>query len=466
MRVCVNNSRKQNTRTFQLSNLRVCKAVFLKTLAISNHRLDYCLNLKSKDGMCSPDKRGKHSSNKTSEVKINRIRNFLEKFPKYKSHYSNSEKIYFSPHLSKQKLYELYEKDVSADYRVSFPIFNKCFSEYNIGFYVPRTDTCLTCDKIKIQKHLTNEGEAKILIEQHKVHLERAENARQNLRVVKDKAKKDATLLAFTFDMMKTAPIPKMNTSCIFYKRQLWIYNTGIHTLHDGRGYMMVWTEGTGKRGSAEVCSLILQFLKMRDLSHIKNIVTFSDCCGGQNRNKGIMSFFMYACRVFGFDSWQHYYLEPGHSYLPNDSDFGQISKNSKYFSHIYNLADWITVIKTSRKKLPFEAINMEGKFKSIQKLLDDRKFNNCNTNGEKFNFLKLIWFEVDGITDNIKFITSDNTSVRTLLYPRESETLITELEAAPSSYNISSAKYNDLLSLMNLIPAEFQDFYRNLLHD
>ncbi|KAF2362682.1 hypothetical protein FHG87_006561 [Trinorchestia longiramus] len=81
----------------------------------------------------------------------------------------------------------------------------------------------------------------------------------------------------------------KINTSVVFYKQQLWISNVGIHTCNDGKGYMM-WTEGEAKKGSVEICS-IHEFLMMVDVGNFEKIVTFSDCCGGQNRNKAVICY-------------------------------------------------------------------------------------------------------------------------------------------------------------------------------
>ena len=59
-----------------------------------------------------------------------------------------------------------------------------------------------------------------------------------------------------------------------------------------------------------------------------EEIHTFSDACGGQNRNKNVVSLFMYICETTNIKSWTHIYLESGHSYLPNDTDFGVIERS------------------------------------------------------------------------------------------------------------------------------------------
>ncbi|KAF2902064.1 hypothetical protein ILUMI_04118, partial [Ignelater luminosus] len=45
-----------------------------------------------------------------------------------------------------------------------------------------------------------------------------------------------------SFDLEKTRPLPRISTSMVFYKCQLWVY----------RGYCYVWVEGTAGRGAQE----------------------------------------------------------------------------------------------------------------------------------------------------------------------------------------------------------------------
>lgn len=155
---------------------------------------------------------------------------FLNAFPKFTSHYTTSNRVYFSPDLNLQKLFNLYKENAVENHEqhVSRPIFNKCFKEFNTGFYIPKTDTCNTCDRLHIQKQ-NSVGEEKIVIANElEEHHQKAKYARACYEEASGKAKKDSSMLVFTFDMQQTVPLPRINTSIVFYKRQLWIYN-----LHD-----------------------------------------------------------------------------------------------------------------------------------------------------------------------------------------------------------------------------------------
>ena len=438
---------------------------------ISNCRLNYCINKKSNAGQISPDKRGKTTPNKTTALLIRRIVEFLDKIPKYKSHYSDSKKQYFSPDLNRQKLYDMYKENQQTAGRsfCSKPVFCKELSSYNIGFYVPKTDTCLICDEAALKgKYLETEDEKLELHKKLTEHHARAEQARQCLRETTCEAKGNRSLIAFTFDMQSTKPIPKLNTSVVFYKRQLWVYNLGIHTLHDDQGIMAMWTENEGKRGSKEVCSAILAFLKNVDLQNVRKIRTFSDCCGGLNRNKTIISFFMWVCDNFDVEEWEHIYMESGHSYLPNDRDFGLIEKKCRTNScYIYTKEDMIKLVAETMVRRPFKVINMRNKFVNIEDVLNSRSYNNKKTNDStKFNFLKLKSFSVRKNSSIVRYTTdaSPHHSFEwDFPYIQENKSL--ELAEQEVINPISKEKYDDLISILPLVPSIHQHFYKNLHH-
>ena len=99
-------------------SVRVCKVAFLRIHAVSNGRLSRALKSQSDNGG-SPhnDKRGKHvPSNKISDEDLRGVKEHIESFPKYQSHYShvdNPHRHYLSPDPSITTMYMMY-KDVCA----------------------------------------------------------------------------------------------------------------------------------------------------------------------------------------------------------------------------------------------------------------------------------------------------------------------------------------------------------------
>ena len=135
----------------------MCKNFFLKVIQISNKRLDYALRIKkSVSGIAETDKRGKHApANKLSDEKLTWIRDHINSFPKYVSHYGESRSIrqYLRPDLSMNIIYDLFKTKCESEGK---PILKKSAyvkiftTEFNLHFYIPKADTCKTCDMLEI----------------------------------------------------------------------------------------------------------------------------------------------------------------------------------------------------------------------------------------------------------------------------------------------------------------------------
>ena len=64
-----------------------------------------------------------------------------------------------------------------------------------------------------------------------------------------------AGLDMISFDFQQNLPTPNLHHNDVFYARQLWTYNFGIHDCVADKGYMYMWDETIAKHGSAEVAS-------------------------------------------------------------------------------------------------------------------------------------------------------------------------------------------------------------------
>ena len=140
------SSRRSHSRVYYVSNgsvsVRVCKTAFLRIHAISNWRLDRALRVVMKNGG-SPhyDARGHHEpGNKTTEDDLSVVKQHIESFPQYRSHYSRSDnpnRKYLSPMLTISKMYSLYQEDCDQNMRarVSEWIYRKTFNKcFNLSF--------------------------------------------------------------------------------------------------------------------------------------------------------------------------------------------------------------------------------------------------------------------------------------------------------------------------------------------
>lgn len=193
--------------------------------------------------------------------------------------------MYFDSNLNITSLYRDYfvkyceERNIQP---VSEDKFRRIFSEsYNIGFKLPKSDTCKTCDtlEITINESKTEEEKRQASITKD-LHLKRAKAMRGKLREMSAKAKeKPDDIHVISIDLQQTLPTPKLSCGPAFYLRKLWTYNVGVHDCAAGIGHMITWDETVAGRESDEIGSCIVKYVKSRGLKR-KKLVVFLTIAG------------------------------------------------------------------------------------------------------------------------------------------------------------------------------------------
>ena len=84
----------------------------------------------------------------------------------------------------------------------------------------------------------------------------------------------------------------------------------------------------------------------------------FCDCCGGQNRGIKTAVAFMHFLQQdhHNIKVIDHKFMVSGHSFLPNDADFGVIEAYNKS-RPTYDPDDWYEGIIKSKKKKPLSCV-------------------------------------------------------------------------------------------------------------
>ena len=102
----------------------------------------------------------------------------------------------------------------------------------------------------------------------------------------------------------------------------MYMYNLGVHCFNTDEGFMYVWDESNGGRGSQEIATVVKKHLKDNTFNH-KHILYSYSCCG-QNRNIKMLLTFLklvhdpdISANIIG-----HKFMVSGHSFLPNYSEF------------------------------------------------------------------------------------------------------------------------------------------------
>ena len=355
--------------------------------------------------------------------------------------------------------------EIHSDKKVSYSKFMQEFKKYKVSIYVPRKDTCAKCDSHEaLRRSNPTVEQLEIMEKESQDHKDRVRAARQDLTRAKEASKTCQNTLFFTFDMEQNQPLPFINTSVAFYKRQLSMHNFGIHTLHNKQGHMCLWTEAEGKRGANEVASSLHSFLDKEGEGY-ENLVSFSDACGGQNRNKIVTAYFMYLCHTSPIKSWTHSFLESGHTFLPNDTDFGKIEKKKKDQIGLYCFEDYVSLIK----KCKFNVIRMENKFKDFAQLTNILKFRKFNESNAKFSWLQLKKLRVtcENFVLQYKYSCREDEQWQSINLSNLSTDIEIDLAVLyPNGIKVKNEKYRDIMSLLPYIPSVHHDFFLKLKNE
>ena len=518
-RVNKNTSRRHVSFIYHVKNcngrqIRVCSKGFCDVFGISKRRLSTArgdrknVSESLNDGKDSEheesppissklsphvDRRGKHGNykHKISEEDKKSVIEHIKKFPLYVSHYcrKKSQKKYIRAVKSVAEMYRLYEDERKAVNKncVSYDIYRTIFNtRFNIGFKMPYTDTCKVCDAwlakeediipLDIRLHQTQATAAYSLLSKF-----RSECLEENC---------DYCLI--TYDLQKALPTPKIPTGIVFYLRQLWVYNLGIHVCNKKTAFMCMWPENIASRGASEIASCLFKVLRVpENVLNKRKLRFFSDSCSAQNKNN-ILYYMYYALVMMGmFDCIEHYYLVPGHTFLPSDRDFGTIEKRIRKTDYVFTPNDWFRLVETSRVKNPFQVLRMKTEdFKNFHSVSSLIARNPKNVSGQKMPVRKIAVLRIEATKPGILQYKTNYSDVcpweevqvfnKTAGRPRKDKNLAVPSQEMlqrifhpsnmqclyPAGRKISAAKHKDLMSLLPYIPQNHHDVYFALQPD
>ena len=129
--------------------------------------------------------------------------------------------------------------------------------------------------------------------------------------------------------------------------------------------------EGIASRGSHEIGSCLLKHLREMN-TDAKHLILYSDSCGGQNRNIFIVHLLLHiiCSPEFTISLINHKFMVSGHSYLPNDRDFGSVETARHQTQHLYIPQHWYELVRKAHHANPFRVCEMEtSNFKSLHGL-------------------------------------------------------------------------------------------------
>jgi hypothetical protein len=308
-------------------SVTVCKAFFLRLMQFTPERVR-CIISKLKTNKGLEDNRGGDRVSQRSFAKKEAVRQFIGNLKGTESHYNRkkSKRIYLSSDLSIRKLHQIYNaSEENPTLHVKISMFRKIFcGEFNIGFRSPASDICGYCAMMDYKIKNASVAQKQVLFTEKRIHKKRAKCFYDLMKETKEGEK------TLCFDMQQVQPLPRTPIQQAFYARQLGLYNvcvTDVKTNQQPCFY--IWTEEQAGRGSTEVASALLAYLKSDDLSQVTHLRLFCDGCTGQNKNNHVVHTLMYflASHVGSLKNITITFPVRGHSFLPADRVFGRAEK-------------------------------------------------------------------------------------------------------------------------------------------
>ncbi|XP_049782640.1 uncharacterized protein LOC126184308 [Schistocerca cancellata] len=464
----------------------ICKEAFLWVHGLQIHtRRVGNLQHQMKKGFAVPkeDGRGKHENYpyKFQDEDVQRVREFLNAITKYNSHYStqqNPNKVYLDCDLTIASFFRDKYSEYCKENQVP-AVFESKFreifvSEFNVGFKLPKSDTCSKFDGflIAINNPELCAEEVTEKKQQYELHLKKADrgqNMTASLTALAKENSKEHHVIAM--DMQQTFPTHKLTVGPAFYKRKIWTYNYGTHDCGSNKDYMFLWSEKDGGRGSDEVGSCLLKYLEITN-PQTKHLHIIIDNCKGQTKNWTIIALERSLVATKRFDSVQHYFPVVGHTMLPCDRDFGFIERYARNRRPIaYTPDEWAEVIKSASPK-HFIVTKMEKEdFRSLESLKTLTSKRTESTSGNPHHFSEATQFKFesdDPFKLSVKHSYSDieafmSVNIRVkykgrLVEPNPYQLPIKYRKPLP----INQKKTDDVLSRMPYVPATNQDFFRS----
>lgn len=363
---------RKNNKAFYLMvdnlQIRVCKVFFKNTLNITDRMIRTVVNKIDQNGFLGNDLRGRHDShNRVDPQLLQDIRDHINSIPRIESHYvrANTSKEFIDGGKTITDLFrdfqerQIEKKKPFGKYCTFYNLFN---TEFNIGFHQPKKDQCDLC----LQYENADLDEKNRIALLYNNHHEEKELSREEKRV--DRSNINETTKVVVYDLQAVLQCPRGDTSAFYYKSKLNNYNFTLTELSQkepgikNRSYDQVhcyfWNETDAKRGANEIGSCLFQYLQQISENNDGgcDVVFYSDNCCGQNKNKFIVSLYLYAVANLNINSIIHKFLIKGHTQNEADNIHSLIEKEIKRnlrSGPIYSPHQYVTLIKNAKKTPP-----------------------------------------------------------------------------------------------------------------
>lgn len=473
--------RKQNTYRYFLklsgkSLVQVCQKTFCETFRISAKRVKLLSKKVSQDDIVLKERRGGNRPRRQIELWKPKMIEFLSSLPSRESHYGREKTSlrYLSPDLNVTKLYKAFISKywvnrTTKNPPVSRQWFNAVFKKsFRLSFGQPRVDTCPKCDflAVEIKKAKTRREKVSLKLQQE-IHHRKAEAGITKMKGDRLLALQPEQPAVISFDLQKQFYLPTLTHTNMYYSRQYVFVNFGIHLEDTNTAFFYVWDETTGKRGCNEISSCLFDYITSILKTPKKSVVFWSDNCGGQNKNQGVLALYISIIARGLLEDIEQWYPLSGHTFLSCDRDFGVIERAKKGKKPEVP-KDLIEIIVNAKQSEPFFQVKVMETFYNWMELAKD------TLDTKNLGISQLVSFKLnralleEGCVE-VKSNYSDIALYRKVKIFKKGVTLDTfrqvDIQALISEPKIwSIAKIKDIENMIPYVKEENQNYYKELV--
>lgn len=333
---------------------RVCKTFFMNTLNIGDKFIRTTWAKPKTCILIEKDNRERHSKHPTVQETIkDSVRQHINSFHRIESHYLRAQttREFIDGSLTLAQMYRYYKEE---QVERKLPFATKCMydtifnTEFNIAFFQPKKDQCSVCETYKN----SNEEEKEKMKSKYDVHIKNKKKSREEKERDICMSRKDSNTIVACFDLQAVLPTPSGDISTFYYKCRLNCFNFTIFEIISKKGYCYFWHEAIASRGANDIATCLMHYLSA--LPADTDVIFYSDNCVGQNKNRIVVSMYLYAMCHTKINSITHKYLTVGHTQNESDSMHSVIEmakKRALKSGSIYIPAQWPPLIRTARKE-------------------------------------------------------------------------------------------------------------------
>lgn len=336
--------------------IEVCKAAFMSMFDVTNVQIQRLQNLIVM-GKLPQDMRGQQPNQKTVPVDIVcKVVDHINSFPRKSSHYGPTDIEYFSSKLNITIMHRMFLLKY-PNLKVSYSFYYKIFkTRFNLKFGRLQVDACCECERLgtRLKNYCLNPEVKRLAATEMLIHKRRANKFYKSLKATSELCRQSGgTSVCLTMDYMQNISLPTIPVQDMFYYRQLSVFPFGIHNTNDEKSTIYLYHEGIAKKGPNEVCSFLGQYIKNMS-SEVTELYLYSDNCAGQNKNHTLLRFLLSLTDTKQFNKIVYRLPIRGHSFLPNDRDFGLIKRCLRRTDRYYDIDDVAKMILESSNESKF----------------------------------------------------------------------------------------------------------------